>query len=210
MSAVTEIEKRYVTLVNDKSSLSCGGSINYAKPVRGEVCVDLGSGRGQDTIKLAKLVGEEGFAYGIDMTGKMIEKAWENSKKENLKNIDFLNSTMEKIPLEDNTIDLLISNCAINHASDKTAVWTEVYRVLKKGGRFVVSDIYSLKPVPKKYATDPVAVAQCWAGSVTKDVYIDTLLKAGFNNLTILEESEPYKKEAIEVVSYTIKGIKAG
>jgi ubiquinone/menaquinone biosynthesis C-methylase UbiE len=87
-------------------------------------------------------------------------------------------------------------------------VWDEVYRVLRKGGRFVVSDIYSLQPVPDKYRNDPEAVAECWAGSVTREVYVSQLEQAGFKDVQILEESDPYEKGSIEVVSWTILGIK--
>ncbi|MCE5331516.1 MAG: methyltransferase domain-containing protein, partial [Bacteroidales bacterium] len=101
-----------------------------------------------------------------------------------------------------------ISNCTINHASDKPAVWSEVYRILKPGGRFVVSDIYATQPIADEYRNDPVAVAECWAGSVTRAEYLTMLEKAGFIEIKIYEESEPYAKGQAEVASFTISGKK--
>ena len=100
-----------------------------------------------------------------------------------LTNVEFINSSLEKINLADSIADLVISNCTINHSSDKQAVWNEVFRILKKGGRFVVSDIYSVNPVPEEYRNDPVAVSECWAGSVTRDEYLEQLQKAGFSSI---------------------------
>src|SRR5664280_1789527 len=105
----------------------------------------------------------------------MIKKAVDTSKRLGISNVEFIHSTLEKINLKSNTADLVISNCTINHSSDKQAVWNEVFRILKKGGRFVVSDIYSVNPVPVKFKNDPVAIAECWAGSVTRDEYLDNL-----------------------------------
>jgi len=102
----------------------------------------------------------------------------------------------------------VISNCTINHAADKQAVWNEVYRMLKPGGRFVVSDIFSSLPVPEEYRNDPEAIAECWAGSVTREEYVAQLAAAGFNDVQILEESEPYEKGKIEVTSWTILGFR--
>ena len=205
---VDAIDKRYTDLAEKSCCLSCGGAINHAAVQVGETCVDLGSGRGNDVLRLAELVGDNGFAYGVDVSHGMLEKARKNAKKFGVTNVKFIESNIEKIPLDDNSCDLLISNCTINHATDKNAVWSEVYRILKKGGRFIVSDIYSTKPVPEEFATDPVAISECWGGSVTKEVYIDTLINTGFKDITILEESDPYPKASIEVSSFTIRGIK--
>ncbi len=169
------INIRYSELANSECCLSCGGAINYSKPKPGEVCVDLGSGRGTDVLRLAEEVGAEGFAYGIDISEGMLEKARKMASKFDVKNVSFICSDLEKIDLPDNRADLIISNCTINHASNKQAVWNEVYRILKKGGRFVVSDIYSTSPIADEYKNDPEAVAECWAGAVTKDrIYENT------------------------------------
>ncbi|MCK5467049.1 MAG: methyltransferase domain-containing protein, partial [Cyclobacteriaceae bacterium] len=104
--------------------------------------------------------------------------------------------------------NLVISNCTINHSDDKYRVWSEIERILKKSGRFVVSDIYSIGEVPDEYRNDPQAVAECWAGATTKQEYLDTLVKVGFKDIEIIEESAPYEKGKIEVVSFTIAGKK--
>lgn len=208
MDTKNAIDSRYTDLAEKSCCLSCGGAINHAEIQPNEICVDIGSGRGTDVIRMAEQTGDGGFAYGVDMSGGMLEKARKNSDKLGIKNVKFLESNIEEIPLDDNSVDVLISNCTINHATNKDAVWSEVYRILKPGGRFVVSDIYSSEEVPEKYATDPNAIAECWGGSVTKDVYLDTLVNTGFKDLQMLEQSDPYPKGAIEVSSFTIKGFK--
>ncbi|MGE5681223.1 MAG: methyltransferase domain-containing protein [Bacillota bacterium] len=205
---VTEINLRYSELAQESCCLSCGGALELSSPQTGEVCVDLGSGRGNDVIRMAQIVGDNGFAYGIDVSDGMLEKARANASKFGIENLKFLKSELEKIDLESNIADLVISNCTINHAGNKQAVWNEIFRILKKGGRFVISDIYSLQPVPEIFSSDPKAVAECWAGAITKDIYLNILQQAGFSQVTIIEESKPYKKGEIEVVSFTIAGKK--
>ena len=202
------INSRYTDLSEKNCCLSCGGAINHVAAQPTETGVDLGSGRGNDVLRLAEVVGADGFVHGIDISEGMIKKAQKNATKLGVANVAFHSSDIETLPLEENAANFFISNCTINHASDKKKVWSEVYRVLKPGGRFVVSDIYSSAPVPTQYATDPVALAECWAGAVEKEPYIDTLLEVGFENLQILEESEYYPKGAIEVASFTIRGYK--
>jgi arsenite methyltransferase len=203
-----QIDKRYSILAESSCCLSCGGAINYSEAGAGEVCVDLGSGRGTDAMRLAETVGNSGFVYGIDISGGMIQKARDTAKQLEVTNVRFISCPLEKISLDNNIADLVISNCTINHSSDKQSVWTEVFRILKEGGRFVVSDIYSVNPVPGEYKNDPVAVSECWAGSVTRDEYLSQLKKAGFNSIKIMEESTPYEKGKIMVSSWTIAGIK--
>lgn len=206
--SLLEIQNRYDKLAEDSCCLSCGGAISYSKPEEGEVCVDLGSGRGSDVLRLAEQVGIEGHAYGLDISEGMIAKAIRNATKLGVENATFKKCSLEELPLDNGTADLVISNCTINHADDKQAVWNEIYRILKKGGRFVVSDIFSMQPVPEKYKNDPVAISECWAGAVTREVYMSQLKQAGFSNVTILEESQPYRKGEIDVSSFTIAGIK--
>jgi len=206
--SVKAIDLRYGELAETSCCLSCGGAINHSDPKEGEVCVDLGSGRGTDVLRMAEEIGPNGHAYGIDISDGMLEKARKTAKKLGVENASFLKAELEALPLDDNSADLLISNCTINHASDKDAVWEEIYRVLKAGGRFVVSDIYATEPVPEEYRNDPQAIAECWAGSVTRDEYIIQLASAGFKDVQILEESEPYEKGSIKVVSWTIYGTK--
>ena len=202
------INIRYGELASSQCCLSCGGAINYAQPKTGEVCVDLGSGRGTDALRMADQVGETGFVYGIDISEGMLEKARQNASKLEVRNVKFLHNTLDKIELADKTVDLVISNCTINHASNKDAVWGEVFRILKKGGRFVVSDIYATSPISEEYRNDPVAIAECWAGSVTREEYLETLNRIGFTGIEIIEESKPYPKGKAEVASITIAGLK--
>jgi arsenite methyltransferase len=209
MKTAEAIDVRYTSLAKSSCCLSCGGAINYANPKTGEVCLDLGSGRGTDCIRLAELVGLTGQVYGIDISDGMLEKARQNVTEKGITNIEFFKSSIEEIPQSDNSINLIISNCTLNHANNKSTVWKEVFRVLKSQGKFVVSDIYSLEPVPAKYSNDPVAVSECWAGAITRDEYLQILTNTGFTNIEILEESKPYEKGQIMVSSFTIRGYKS-
>lgn len=202
------INIRYSDLADSSCCLSCGGAINYSQAQPGEVCVDLGSGRGTDCLRLAEQVGANGYVYGIDIADGMLEKARSTAQKLGVTNVEFMQSALETLPLESGTVDLIISNCVLNHARSKTLVWQEIYRVLKPGGRFVISDIYSSAPVPPEYKDDPEAVAECWAGADTRAVYFDTVRHAGFPEVQVVEESAPYPKGKIEVSSMTIAGIK--
>jgi len=204
-----EINKRYSSLAETECCLSCGGAINYSEVSEGETIVDLGSGRGTDVLRMAESAGPQGFVFGIDISEGMLQKSRNTAERLGVKNVSFLNCPLEKLCLDDSSADLVISNCTINHSSDKQAVWNEVNRILKPGGRFVVSDIYSLEAVPDKFRNDPEAVAECWAGAVTRDEYSEQLEKAGFTSVTILEESAPYKKGSVMVCSWTIAGKKA-
>jgi len=203
-----EIDKRYSVLAESTCCLSCGGAINYAEAQPREICVDLGSGRGTDALRLAELVGEEGLVFGIDISEGMIKKSRDTATRLGISNVEFIKSTLEKIELDSNIADLVVSNCTINHASDKQFVWNEVFRILRDGGRFVVSDIYAINPVPEEYRNDPVAISECWAGSVTRDEYLKQLENAGFSLIRIIEESKPYEKGKVMVASWTIFGKK--
>jgi len=204
------INIRYSDLAETSCCLSCGGAVNHSGAAEGEVCVDLGSGRGTDALRLAEEVGKNGTVFGLDLSDGMIDKAAKTAKRLGVQNVKFLKADLENMPLESASADLVISNCVINHAENKQNVWNEVFRVLKNGGRFVVSDIYSSKPVPEEYQKDPEAVAECWAGSVTRETYLNQLENAGFKSVEIIEESKPYPKGKIEVSSWTILGYKPG
>ncbi len=205
---INEINNRYSELAESECCLSCGGAINYAEPKTGEVCVDLGSGRGTDVLRMAESVGATGFVYGIDISDGMLDKARRNAEKFGITNVSFIRSELEKLELPDKVANLVISNCTLNHAADKQSVWNEIYRILKKGGRFVISDIYATTAIADEYRNDPVAVAECWAGSVTREEYMQQLEKAGFASVEIIEESAPYAKGNAEVASFTIAGKK--
>ncbi len=199
-----EITGRYTALANDSCCLSCGGAVDKSEAKLNEVCIDLGSGRGTDVLRLVEEVGEAGFVYGVDVTEEMIRKATATASKMGVENVKFVLADLEQIPLESEIADLIISNCTLNHVSNKTKVWAEIYRLLKNGGRFVISDIFSNEPVPEEYANDPVAVAECWAGSITKSEYLTIIKNTGFKDFRIMEETQPYPKGKIEVSSFTI------
>jgi len=202
------INIRYSSLATSDCCLSCGGAVKYAEPRLGETCVDLGSGRGTDALRMATQVGPAGFVYGIDISDGMLDKARATAEKVGARNVKFEKAELEKLPLPSASVDLIISNCVLNHAQDKAQVWREIYRILKPGGRFVVSDIFSTAPVPEKYRTDAAAVAECWAGADTRAVYLQTVQEAGFASVDILEESQPYAKGEVEVCSFTLAGKK--
>jgi arsenite methyltransferase len=204
-----EIERRYSGLAEQECCLSCGGAIDLSEPQPGETCIDLGCGKGTDLIRLREAVGEQGEVYGLDISDGMLARARKNMEKFGYANVRLVRSELEQLQVESGIADLVISNCTINHASNKRAVWAEIKRVLKKGGRFVVSDIYATEPVPAQYANDPVAVAECWAGAVTKEEYLSILTETGFKNITILEESKPYKKGEVVVASFTVSASKS-
>jgi ubiquinone/menaquinone biosynthesis C-methylase UbiE len=203
-----ELNNRYNNLSETSCCLSCGGAINYAAVKNGEICIDLGSGRGTDVIRLAEMAGSEGHAYGIDISDGMIRKSSNTASMLGIANVNFIKSPLEDISLKNEIADVIISNCTINHSTDKQQVWNEIYRLLKKGGRFIISDIYAMNPVPEIFRNDPVAVAECWAGAVTRNEYLEHIRRAGFSATVILEESKPYEKGSIMVSSWTIAGNK--
>jgi arsenite methyltransferase len=208
LSRIESVNKRYSGLASESSSLSCGGSSDYSEVREGFFCADLGCGRGGDVIKLARRAGDSGYVYGIDVSEGMIRKAREALEESGLGNAEIVKSSLENIKLEDETLDLLVSNCTINHAENKERVWKEIFRILKKGGEFIVNDIYSAEKIPERYSSDPEAVADCWAGAVTRNEYLGTVESTGFINIAISGESSPYRRGEAELVSFTIKGRK--
>jgi arsenite methyltransferase len=204
-----EIDKRYSQLAEQECCLSCGGAIDFSHPKEGEVCVDLGCGKGTDLIRLRETVGKNGFVYGVDISEGMLAKAKRNIDKFGYTNVALVHSELENIQIDRSVADLVISNCTINHAQNKRAVWSEIHRVLKKGGRFVVSDICSTEPVPPEYANDPIAVSECWAGAITKEEYLQILAETGFKDISIVEESKPYEKGKVTVVGFTVQAKKS-
>ncbi len=202
------ITKRYDQEAESCCNLSCGGALDLAKVVHGEVVLDLGSGRGNDVLKAADLVGDQGMAIGVDFTPRMIQVAEMNRKKLQIANVRFIQGEIDRIPLEDSCVDVVISNCTVNHAKDKAAVYREVFRVLKAGGRFVISDILAETDLPEGVKNDPDAWAACYGGAVVKEEYEDAIYGGGFASYEILEESEPYWKGGVKVISATMRGIK--
>lgn len=202
------IKIRYAKELN--CCLSCGSSLDFAHLQKGEMILDLGSGRGNDVLKATRYIGKEGKAIGIDITPEMVEIAKKNAEKLNIKNVEFLLGDIENLPLNDSSVDVVISNCVINHAKDKSKVYKEIHRVLKPGGRFVISDIIAEKELPDEIKKDPEAWAQCYGGAITKEEYFTAIALANFTEIEVLEESEPYEKgkDKVLVRSITIKGYK--
>src|SRR5262249_34280617 len=153
----------------------------------GEVVVDLGSGGGLDVLLAAKKVGPKGKAIGIDMTPEMLDRARANAKQQGLSNVEFYESTIDKVPLPDASVDCVISNCVINLAPDKQAVFNEIARVLKPGGRVAVSDIALKKPLPPEIGSDLLAYVGCIAGAILIDDYINGLQAAGFAAVEVID-----------------------
>jgi ubiquinone/menaquinone biosynthesis C-methylase UbiE len=148
--------------------------------------LDLGSGAGFDAFIAAKTVGKSGKVIGVDMTPEMIEKATQNAKKGNYSNVEFKLGEIEHLPIEDNSVDAIISNCVINLSPDKPQVFKEAYRVLKQGGRLMVSDIVLEKPLPEEIKQSVEAYVGCVAGASLKQEYIGAINKAGFKNVKII------------------------
>jgi len=137
--------------------LGCGNPISRADLKPGETVLDLGSGAGFDAFLAAKHVGESGKVIGVDMTPEMVEKARTNAEKLNMSNVDFRNGEIEKLPVEDHSVDAVISNCVINLSPDKSAVFKEIFRTLKPGGRIIISDILSYGEIPEEIRNNPAA-----------------------------------------------------
>lgn len=167
--------------------LSCGNPTATASLKPGEVVVDLGSGGGLDVFLAAKKVGPAGKAIGIDMTPQMIERARKNAAEAKLANVEFHSSTIDNLPLEDQCADCVISNCVINLAPDKSAVFREMFRVLKPGGRVAVSDIALKQALPEELAKDLMAFVGCIAGAISMDEYERGLRAAGFDAVHVVD-----------------------
>ena len=201
------VHKRYTSLADGCGSLACGGALDFAAPAEGEVLVDLGSGRGRDVVRAAQQVGPNGKAIGIDRTQAMIEKA-ASTIPPGLDNVSFVCCDLAALEVESASADVVISNCTINHAPDKTAVYREIHRILKPGGRFVVSDVIAEQALPESVRSDPEAWAACYGGAIPKDEYIAAITTAGFDKVEILQRSRPYEKGGVMIRSMTIRGCK--
>ena len=169
------------------ASLGCGNPTAVAELHSGEVVLDLGSGGGMDVILSARRVGPAGKAYGLDMTDEMLELARRNAAEAGISNVEFLKGEIEDIPLPDDSIDVVISNCVINLSTDKAAVIGETARVLRPGGRFAVSDIVADPDMDEATKQDMAQWTGCIAGALTRDEYSRLLRDAGFVDVEIIE-----------------------
>lgn len=169
--------------------LGCGNPTALASLKEGETVIDLGSGAGFDCFLAANIVGETGKVIGIDMTPEMLEKARENARKGNYDNVEFRLGEIENLPVADNSADVVISNCVINLSPDKSRVFKEAFRVLKPGGRLMVSDVVLLEELPDFIRNSTAAYIGCVSGAMLKEDYLATIRDAGFGEVKILEET---------------------
>jgi arsenite methyltransferase len=176
------------------ASLGCGNPAALAQLNEGETVLDLGSGGGIDVLLSARRVGPTGKAYGLDMTDEMLALARENQRKAGAENVEFLRGEIEHIPLPDNSVDVVISNCVINLSADKGRVLREAFRVLKPGGRFAVSDVVTRGEVPAEVRQNMLLWVGCIAGALRDEEYISKLTQAGFESVDI----EPTRVYSIE------------
>jgi len=176
------------------ASLGCGNPTALAKLSPGEVVLDLGSGGGIDVLLSARRVGPTGKAYGLDMTDEMLALANDNKRKAGIENAEFLKGEIEDIPLPDNSVDVVISNCVINLSADKDRVLRETFRVLKPGGRLAVSDVVTRGEVPAEIRKNVLLWIGCVAGALAEDEYRSKLHAAGFEQIDI-EPTRIYKAE---------------
>ena len=176
------------------ASLGCGNPTALAKLNSGEVVLDLGSGGGIDVLLSARRVGPTGKAYGLDMTDEMLALANENKRKSGLENVEFLKGEIEKIPLPDNSVDVIISNCVINLSADKDKVLREAFRVLKPGGRFAVSDVVTRGEIKPEIRKSILLWVGCIAGALDENEYRSKLTAAGFESIDV-EPTRVYRAE---------------
>lgn len=172
-------------------SLGCGDPITLANLRAGQTVLDLGSGGGIDCFLAADAVGETGYVIGVDMTDSMLEKANQNLAKVGKTNVEFRKGQIEKLPVADNQIDIIISNCVINLSTDKPAVFREAYRVLKAGGQLAVSDMVRLGDMTEEERADMMSWSGCIAGAEEVDFYAAELRRAGFKNISICDRDNP-------------------
>jgi SAM-dependent methyltransferase len=194
---------RYGALAAGSGSLSCGGALDLAAPRPGERLIDLGCGRGGDLLRAAALVGPAGKVTGIDATPRMVEAA--GQRVAGLANAGVLLGDLSAVPLPDGCAEVVVSNCAINHATDKAAVYREVARLLAPGGRVVVSDVVSEAALPESVRSDPAAWAACYGGAIPEAEYLEAVAAAGLAEVRILKRSEPYLKGGVRILSLTLE-----
>lgn len=197
-----------ITTVPEGSNLGlgCGNPVAIASLREGDVVLDLGSGAGFDAFLAAKKVGGKGKVIGVDMTPEMLQKARANAKKGNYTNVEFRLGEIEKLPVEDNSVDVIISNCVINLSPEKQKVFKEAFRVLKPGGRLMVSDLVLVKELPEIIRESVEAYVGCLAGAVNKKDYLNFIKTAGFQDVTVVSESNyPIEAMANDITAQVVK-----
>lgn len=193
--------------------LGCGNPTALAEIHEGDTVLDLGSGGGIDVFLAANKVGKEGRVIGVDMTEEMVQTAFENAEKGNYTNVEFKLGEIENLPIENDSIDLIISNCVINLTPDKLVAYQEAFRVLKPGGKILVSDLVTLGELPDDVRKSFSAWSACIGGALEKEEYLDTIKNAGFSGVEIVEShyfSEPQMGPLLEgkILSIQVKANK--
>lgn len=206
--------------------LGCGIPTQYAAIKKGDHVLDLGSGAGNDCFVARSFVGETGTVTGIDFTGEMLKKANENLKKTGFSNIQFVKGDIESMPLPDNSYDVVISNCVLNLVPDKTRAFSEIFRVLKPGGHFCISDMVITSKLPEKLKEAAEMYAGCVSGALQKEEYLNLIQNQEFNQLEVKKEKEiviptsillnyislnelrAFKKNRIGIYSITVNAVK--
>lgn len=207
-------------------NLGCGIPTKFADIKEGDTVVDLGSGAGNDVFVARSIVGDKGRVIGIDMTPEMIAKANKNNEKMGFSNVEFFLSEIEEMPLEENTADVVVSNCVLNLVPDKEKAFSEMYRIIKPGGHFCVSDIVLKGELPEALGQSAAMYAGCVAGALQQEDYISKIMKAGFSDVEIKkskiidlpleiltkyiseEEAKAYKTGEKGIFSITVTGYK--
>lgn len=191
--------------------LACGNPLSFGKPAAGETVLDLGSGPGLDCFLASKAVGPQGSVIGVDMTPEMIDKARGNAASGGYENVEFRLGEIENLPAADGSVDIIISNCVINLSPDKARVFKEALRVLKPGGRLVVSDLVVLEPLPKALRESEDLLVGCVANAELKERYLELVREAGFREVEVAQERsygiEGFEKNA-KVASIIVQGVK--
>jgi SAM-dependent methyltransferase len=199
------VESRYTALSAAEGSLSCGAdALGLAAPRPGETLVDLGCGRGGDVLRAAERVGPAGSAIGVDGNPAMLAAA--RARAAGAGNVRFALGDLARVPLPDGCADAVVSSCAVNHAPDKEAVYREVRRLLRPGGRFVVSDVVSERQLPEEVRRDPEAWAACYGGAIPEADYLAAIASAGLREVSVLRRTAPYGKGGVRVLGITVGG----
>jgi SAM-dependent methyltransferase len=198
------IEARYTALATTAASLSCGSALDAAALRPGETVVDLGCGRGRDLVRAAGEVGPRGRAVGVDANDAMLAAA--RAAAAGLPNVELVRGDIAAVALPGAAADVVVSSCTINHARDKAAVFREVHRLLRPGGRFVVSDVVSVRELPAAVRRDPAAWAACLGGAIPEREYLAAIAAAGLADVRVVRRTAPYEKGGVEVLSLTVVG----
>jgi SAM-dependent methyltransferase len=189
-------------------SAGCGNPTGFAELKAGETVLDLGSGGGIDVFLAARKVGENGHVIGVDFSEKSIAAARRNAEEIDAKNVEFRLGDLENLPIEDESIDVVISNCVINLVPDKEKVFKEAYRVLKSGGRMIISDMVTDKKLPQSVRNNPVLWSSCIGGALPEREYLEAIEKVGFQDVKIAEKGVSIEGECQSPCEGEFQGVK--